>query len=220
MTLRVRDLVLLAAGVPGVVALFLPIGESLPVVPVEYYWDNLQDLKHWPPRVLMEFWGVDWMVALPVPILLLQARRLVTKREIPRTVLLTILVITVLLQLGSVGFALRLVTEINWSSTRGWLDLGPEGLYVLVPMLVLSAGNAWLLHRNWWRRESLVSTTEMFMMGAYIVVQCFWLLGGLLVEPVLAPKLMLWTCFVYAVTIAIRLHGSRCMGGTRSAVSP
>jgi hypothetical protein len=130
----------------------------------------------------------------------------VTKREIPRTVLLTILVITLLLQLGSVGFALHLLTEIKWSSNRGWLDPGPEALYVLLPMLALAAGNAWVLYRNWRRGESLASTTEMFMMGTYIGAQCFWLIGGLLVEPVLAPKLMLWTCSVYAATIAIRLN--------------
>lgn len=217
---RVRDLLLLAAGVPGVVALFLPIGDSLPVVPVEHYWDQLQDLKHGPPGVLMDFWGVDWTVALPVPVLLLQARRLMTRRAISRTVLLTTLVITLLLQLGSVGFAVHLLTQIEWSSNRGWFDLGPEAFYVLLPMLALAAGNAWVLYRNWRRGQSLASTTEMFMMGTYIGAQCFWLIGGLLVEPVLAPKLMLWTCAVYAATIAIRLNDSRFTAGTRSGVTP
>ena len=212
MTSRVRDLLLLAAGVPGVVALFLPIGDSLPVVPVEYYWDRLQDLKHWPPKVLVDFLGVDWMVALPLPILLLQARRLVTNRLIPRSVLLTILVITLLLQLGGIGFALNLLMEIEWTLPRGWLDPGPEALYFLIPMLALSAGNVWLLYRNWRRGDSPDTTTEMFMMGSYIGVQCFWLLGGLLTEPVLAPKLMLWTYLAYGVTIVlhqVRDHSRR-----------
>jgi hypothetical protein len=187
-TSRLGNVLLLAAGVPGVVALFLPVGESLTVVPVEYYWDRLQDfLKH----LEFYFWGLDWMVALPVPVLLLQVRRLLIDRDMTRMSALTLLVITALLQLAAVAFALRVLTEIRWSGPRGWLEFGPDVLYVVVPMLALAAGNAWLLYRNWRRGGPLVSTTEVFMMGAYLVALAFWLLGGLLAEPGLAPKLML-----------------------------
>lgn len=37
LTPRMRDLVLMAAGVPGVIALFLPIGENITVMPIEHY---------------------------------------------------------------------------------------------------------------------------------------------------------------------------------------
>jgi hypothetical protein len=222
-TSRVGNVLLLVAGMPGIVALLLPIGESLPVVPVEHYRDQLQDflkhlgfhLKHWPP-VLADLWGLDWMVALPVPILLLQVRRLLIDRDMTRMSALTLLVITALLQLAAVAFALRVLTEITWSMPRGWLEPGPKALYFVVPMLALVAANAWLLYRNWRRGGPLVSTTEVFMMGAYLVAQAFWLLGGLLAEPVVAPKLMLWTCLVYAVTIAFRLRRPRVTGSARS----
>jgi hypothetical protein len=110
-----------------------------------------------------------------------------------------------LLQLAMGAFTLSRLCDINWSLPRGWLELEPDDLKYLLPMLVLMAANISLLYRNWRQRWPLAPMTEVFMLGTYIALMSFWLpFFFLLDRPLAAPRLMLWTCLAYLVTIVVR----------------
>ena len=205
MTPRTRDTWLLIAGLPGVVALFLPLTRSLEFSAVEHYWAQLSDSSRWLQLSLHEFWGLDWAVALPLLVSLLQARQLLTVPAVARSWCWTLLVPTLFLQLAMGAFTLSRLCDINWSLPRGWLELEPEDLKYLLPMLVLTAANISLLYRNRRQRWPLAPMTEVFMLGTYIALMSFWLpFFFLLDRPLAAPRLMLWTCLAYLVTIVVR----------------
>jgi len=211
MNTRTRDALLLIAGLPGIIALFMPVGVSMDIIPIKYYWDELRATD----PLLFHLWGIDWAVALPVVVVLFQTRRLHSAKEMNRLWLWALRTFTAVLQVGIAVFAIDGLLSVKWSLPRGWAEYGPADLRFLLPPLVVTAGNCWLLRRNWRARRPLMTTAEVFLLGTYVAVQSLWLSTGLLGEPVIGPKLMLWTCIAYAVTIAIRVHESRRIGGAR-----
>jgi len=210
MSPRTRDTLLLIAGLPGVVALFLPLTRSLQFSAVEHYWAQLSGSSRWLQLSLLDLWGLDWAVALPLLVSLLQARQLLKVTAVARSWCWTLLVPTVLLQLAMGAFILSCLCDINWALPRGWLEQDPESLKYLLPMLVLTAANISLLYRNWRHRWPLTPMTEVFMLGTYVTVMSFWLPFFFLIDqPLAAPGLMLWTCLAYLVTIVVHWRSVR-----------
>jgi hypothetical protein len=203
---RTRDTLLLIAGVPGIVALFLPV-TSVPfpqIVPVEYLWSTLSSGRL--DNIGM-FGGLEWVVTLPVVVALVQALRLRTPKKADGQGWLVVLAVLVALQVGWLAMGMRMITEIKWTLPREWLELGPSDLWLIVPFVVTTIGNLWLLYRNTRRTRPLRVRTEVLLLGTYITAMIFWL-PDFLREPFVAPRLMAWTCLVYLATIVIRLRAS------------
>jgi len=202
---RTRDTLLLIAGVPGIVALFLPVPAPFsPIVPVDYLWGALSS------RHLGNIWmfsGLDWAVTLPVVVALVQALRLWRPSKVDGQWWLLVLAVLVALQLGWSVVSVRMITKIKWALPREWLELGPSALWVIVPAVGTMIGNLWLLYRNTRRKRPLRVRTEVLLLGTYITAMIFWL-PDFLREPFVAPRLMAWTCLVYLATIVIRLRAS------------
>jgi hypothetical protein len=73
-------------------------------------------------------------------------------------------------------------------------------------MLVLTGINLALLYRNIHRRLPPILTTEVLMLGTYVVTVVSGWLVNLLQGPCIGPWLILWTALVYLVTLVTRLR--------------
>jgi hypothetical protein len=198
LTPRWRDALLLSAGLLGVVAIFLPVTEFIgPISPAGYFRATLSD----PSR--QEFHDpLLWLampVLLPIPIAVLQLYRVFKGA---RAGPVTIFALTLVAALAGL-FLLLLVDEV-WKDV--WRRAG--GALIAVALVIPTTGNLGLLYRNLSRRLPLTVTTEVLMLGTYVSSMVFWL-WQLLAGPYTAPKLIAWTCFVYLLTIVIRLRESR-----------
>jgi len=196
MTRRHRDICLLIAGLPGVIALFLPVTELLGhLVPAEYLWRGLAFLDA--KAVLSPFFWDVLPVALPIPVATLQLYRITRAIPSSRTMIIPLMVV--------VFFA---ATHLVWMvGVTASLVSGLDRLSLeAAALLCLAAVNVWLLYRNLRRNRPLAVTVEVLMLGTYVVVIALWLTIFLSAsERLLAPRLMAWTSIVYVVTIIVRL---------------
>jgi hypothetical protein len=197
MTPRTRDTLLLIAGLPGVVAIFLPVTSFFaPISPVHFlltYSRNPFD------RAMLEpiFWFA-LPVLLPMAVAVLQLHRLVwgTPPNRPLTAAWTAVAL-----LTTACFALAL--QLLWHD----VPAGEGDMLPGVVLVVLTGANLVCLYRNLRRRRPLALIAELLMLGTYVAVMTAWLID-LLKEPYIGPKLIFWTCLVYLATIAIRLRAS------------
>lgn len=186
MTPQNRDALLLAAGLPGVLALFLPVTDFFgPITPFQYLAGMTID-------ELVIFYGSEWVTTIPVLVAALQAYRLVASRCKHPALLAGPFTFGLTIQLAFLVLAARELVN-SWA----WILLS----------LVLSAGNLWLLHANVRRKRGFLVTTEILLLGTYVSVVPFWLIfllseGG----PFVGQALMAWTCLIYLLTIIIRLR--------------
>jgi hypothetical protein len=203
MTPRTRDTLLLIAGLPGIVAIGLPVAHFFgPIVPAQvmlFYFRQLLHL-HLPEPA---FW-LALPVLLPIAIATLQLYRLA--RGTPSKRVLTV-ALTVVALLAAVCLVLSMHFLLR--------DVRVLYAWLLVVLAILTTANLALLYRNLHRRRALDLTTELLMLGTYVAVMPVWLIE-LLQKPYIGPRLILWTCLVYLVTLAIRLRSS----SPRTATSP
>jgi hypothetical protein len=195
MTPRTRDTLLLIAGLPGVVAVFLPVIDFFgPISPAHFLLTYVRNLfRDGLPEAA--FW-IALPVLLPMAVATLQLCRL-ARGTLPQRALTVASTVVALLAATCLVLAAHFLLTEEWGR-----DAQP-----IAALVLLSTANLALLYHNLRRRRALALVTEVLMLGTYVAVMQGWLID-LLKEPYIGPKLILWTCLVYVATIVIRLRAS------------
>ena len=198
MTPRTRDTWLLIAGLPGVVAVFVPVASFFsPFSPASFLLPYFRDLLH---GVMPEvaFWFA-LPVLLPMAVSTLQLYRLVWGAPSKR-VLVAALTVTAILTAACFAWQLDLLRRDAMASVGQTL--------VRAGLTALTGANLVWLYRNLRVSRPLAVTTELLMLGTYLAVMPVWL-AYLLRDRHIGPWLIFWTCLAYLVTIVVRWRNAR-----------
>ena len=199
MTPRTRDTWLLIAGLPGVIAPFVPF--------IPWIFSRLSLLDTFGLLV-----GNHDVMALLIPPALLpafiatwQLRRVFGRPTSPTERLLAGCAACLAMLMSVAGTTVATVVPILHND--GALDLSGNGWEIAFYTGV--AANLWLLLRN--RRRALLpdTTIEVFLLGTYIAATLTWTLFTVREGALIGAWLILWTCLAYLLTIVVRWRNAR-----------